>query len=155
VADGSRSKQRRDRRLRGAIVAAPIFNAAATLVVASIAFLLGAAVAVRGIRRRHLVVDDTGITARRNSYELRAAWDDLATFETGRFAFVVPITLLRLHRGTVVCQAGQTMTERRMTKIRKAGADRCIQISVYVEHHGAGRFGELLRQHRPDLAQHT
>jgi hypothetical protein len=112
----------------------------------------GAAIAVPSIRRRALVADASGLVARRNGYELHARWEDLLGFERARFAGLVRVTMLRFKDAAVIVIGGDSMDPRRLAKIRKAGADRGIQLSVYVRHPETGRFGDLLREHRPDLA---
>lgn len=137
--------------LATAVLTAPIVGAGGTLAIALVGAALGAAVAVPDIRRRRLVVDDTGITAVRNGYELHTRWDELQALGQGRFAVVVPITLLRLDDATIVGTGGRALNQRRLAKIHKAGADRIIQLSIYVEDPEVGPFGDILRTHRPDL----
>jgi hypothetical protein len=119
-----------------------------------ITFLVGAMLAVPSIRRRHLVVDSSGLVAVRTSFQLRAGWDDIVRFDHSRFARVLPIVLLRLNDGAVITGLdGAPLDDRLLRRVRKAGADRGIQLSPYVQHLDEGAFADLLREHRPDLAE--
>src|SRR5262249_2605869 len=116
----------------------------AALVGAVVGFAAGAAMAVPSIRRRHLVVDDEGLTAYRRAYRLRARWDDLEGFESVRLVKVVPVETVRLRASAIEAQDGTPVAEGLRNKVVKAGADRRMQLGVYVRDRSEGPFAELL-----------
>jgi hypothetical protein len=122
------------------------------LVGALVGFVGGAAIAVPSIRRRHLVVDDEGLIAHRKAYRVRARWGDLEGFGTMRFCKVVPVETVMLRASTIESHDGTPVADRLKDKVVKAGADRRVQLSVYVADRSEGPFAELLALHRPDLS---
>jgi hypothetical protein len=115
----------------------------------------GGALAVPTIRRRHLVVDDEGLTAYRNAYRLRAGWDDIEGFEMVRFAAVVPLDSATLRASSIERRDGTPVSTRLRNRVVKVGGNRRIQLGVFVKDRSEGRFAELLAHHRPDLAPST
>lgn len=125
----------------------------AALAFGLIAFALAVAVAAPSVNRRRLIADNSGLVAVRNGFQLRARWDDIVGFDRTRFARVLPVVVLRLNAAAVITGlSGEPLDERMLRRIRKAGADRGIQLSPYVRHLSEGAFADLLREHRPDLA---
>jgi hypothetical protein len=112
----------------------------------------GGAIVVPKIRRRHLVVDDEGLTAYRNAYRLRAGWDDIQGFGMMRFGAVVPVETVILTASTIEGHDGTPVSARLRDKVAKVGADRRVQLGVFVKDRTEGPFAELLVLHRPDLA---
>lgn len=117
-----------------------------------LAGVVAAVVALPSIRRRHLVADESGLTVFRNGFLLRTGWADLAGFEARRF-LGLPVTMLRVDKAVIVDGDGAALTPSRLAKLTKSGADRMIQIGIYVPRVDEGPFGELLRQYRPDLVE--
>lgn len=133
--------------LGGAVAA----GLAGALIAAMIGCFGGVVLALPKIRIRHLVVDSTGLIAIRNGYQLRADWSDLQGFESGRF-LGLRMTLLRVNNAALSGPMAGLLSEQTVARIRAAGADRAIQLGLYVEDPSAGEFGTLLRRYRPDLA---
>jgi hypothetical protein len=102
------------------------------------------------IRKRKLLIDDDGLLAQRNGYRLRFTWDDIEGFAQSRF-LGRPISMLRLRDSHLEGNDGAPLEAKMASRIDNKGANRAVQISVYVEDPKAGLFGEHLRLHRPDL----
>ena len=112
----------------------------------------GAALSLAQTGRRWLIVNDEGLTAVRTGYRLQAHWDDLLSFEKRRFARVIPLETVLLQNANMFRSNGDAVREKLTRKIETAGADRRVELGVYIEDRRHGPFFEMLARHRPDLA---
>ena len=97
-------------------------------------------------RTSTLRVDDTGLQYESGTFVLRAAWDDIdrigeVSLPTAKTqAFVLRSSGLRWTRSAQVRQ-----------QVSTRGWDRIVPIDEFAPHWPAGRLGDAVRSHRPDL----
>ena len=95
-----------------------------------------------------LRVDDAGLQYEAGTFVLRAAWDDIdrigeASLPTAKtLAFVLGSSGLRWTRSAQVRQ-----------QVSTRGWDRIIPIDEFAPRWPAGRLGDAVRTHRPDLLE--
>jgi hypothetical protein len=107
-------------------------------------------IALKPIRSRKMVIDSGGVYAQRNGFRLRFTWADIEGVGVRKF-WGIPMSMLNLSHASVEANDGSAVAEAVTAKLHESGADRAVQLSIYVADWKSGSFGDAVRQHRPDL----
>lgn len=124
--------------LLGLLVGNPTGVTVGVAVLVAVAYAL---LVVRRVRRRSLTVTEDGMVAQRDAYRVTVKWADFVGVETKRLGALYPVDVMTFSEGAVEAR-GQVPS-----KIHKIGADRRIQVGVYVADWRTGPIGALLKRH--------
>ncbi|MEV4116021.1 hypothetical protein [Nonomuraea sp. NPDC049695] len=116
-------------------------------VVLSITYL--ALVMVR-VRRRTLTVTTDGMIAQRDAYKVTVNWADFVDVQSKRIGGLYPVDVMTFSAGTV--EPIDAKGHRRKAvppKVYEIGADRRIQVGVYISDWHMEPIGELVTRHSP------
>lgn len=110
-------------------------------------------IVVRQTRRRFVHLSDEGIMVRRNGYRMAVRWADIAHYHRVRFAGLFSVEVFDISTCQLLDRELPTAAPAELTaKVRRAGADRRVQICTYASSQDE-RLASLLRRHRPDLGR--
>jgi small-conductance mechanosensitive channel len=102
----------------------------------------------RKTSRRSLTVKDTGLAVRRDSFRLFLDWNDFERAERQKIAWL-PIDVLHFRKGQVELDSAQgKLANIDIDKVRSVGADRAVQVGVYVAKWETSSIGASLASYR-------